>query len=118
MDQIAEGDASCGAPIATCDKDPNQSLCKYRNHIDVIEIDALLAIGPVFARHLGHRLYRGEYYAMQVDAHVTFARDWDVDIISQHLSTKNDMAVLTTYLSDIEGSLDAEGRSTRYTRPM
>jgi hypothetical protein len=45
-------------------------------------------------------MYRGEYYAMQVDAHVTFAQDWDTDIIQQLEATKNEMAVLSTYLSD------------------
>ena len=29
---------------------------------------------PVFARHVGDRMYRGEYYAMQLDAHDAPAR--------------------------------------------
>lgn len=119
VDQIDEGDPSCGSSIVSCESDPNQQLCKYNGQIDVIEIDSVLAIGPVFARHLGYRLYRGEYYAMQVDAHVTFAQDWDVNIISQHEATKNDMAVLSTYLSaDYEGSLDKDGYSTVPSRPI
>jgi len=117
-DQIGNGDASCGAPINPCKSNPNQALCKYKNQIDVIEIDAVLAIGPVFARHLGHRMYRGEYYALQVDAHVTFVKYWDTDIISQHMTANNDMATLTTYLSDIEGALDGEGKSKTITRPI
>lgn len=64
-------------------------------------------------------MYRGEYYAMQVDAHVTFAQDWDTDIIQQLEATKNEMAVLSTYLSDISGALDpVTGYSKLKTRPI
>ena len=36
---------------------------------------------------------------MQVDAHVEFVRGWDVEIIEQWHSAKNEMAVLSNYLS-------------------
>jgi len=49
---------------------------------------------------------------------VTFTRRWDVDIISQQEATKNEMAVLSTYLTDITGSIDANGDSRRHTRPI
>jgi hypothetical protein len=63
-------------------------------------------------------MYRGEYYAMQSDAHVTFTKGWDVDIIKQQESTGNEMAVLSTYLTDIDGSIDTNGNSLRNTRPI
>lgn len=69
-------------------------------------MDAPLSVGPVFARHLGYRLYRGEYYATQSDAHVSFTQNWDTDIIHQLEATHDDMAVLSTYLTDIEGSIE------------
>lgn len=72
-DQIVEGeDGPCDAPYRPCKEDPEQMLCKYKSQIDVFQVDAPLAIGPVFARHLGHRMYRGEYYYMQSDAHGKF----------------------------------------------
>ena len=43
---------------------------------------------------------------MQVDSHVRFIRNWDSDIISQWESAKNEMGVLSVYLSDIIGSID------------
>ncbi|KAL7536557.1 hypothetical protein ACHAXR_007243 [Thalassiosira sp. AJA248-18] len=119
VDQIVEGeDGPCDAPYKPCKDDPEQELCKYKSQLDVFQVDAPLSIGPVFARHLGHRMYRGEYYYMQSDAHVTFTKGWDVDIISQQEATKNDMAVLSTYLTDIEGSINASGDSLRNTRPI
>lgn len=77
-----------------------------------------MSVGPVFARHIGHRLYRGEYYYTQSDAHVSYTKNWDADIISQMEATHNDMAVLTTYLTDVQGSISDEGKSLRVTRPI
>jgi len=113
-------DTSCTVTAEECSVDGNSNiLCKYRNQIDVYEMEDELAVGPCFARHIGHRMYRGEYYAMQVDAHVTFVQDWDTDVIAQIKVTGNEMAVLTTYLSDITGSIDPiTGYSLRNTRPI
>ena len=74
VDQIVveEGDFQCEVPIKPCSEDPDQALCKYKSQVDVYRMDAIQAVGPVFARHIGHRLYRGEYYTMQSDAHVTY----------------------------------------------
>jgi len=119
VDQIVDGDDVCNAPIDPCDEKPDQALCKFHDQVDNYIMDAPLSVGPVFARHIGHRLYRGEYYAMQSDAHVTFTLNWDVDIIEQQEATGDEMAVLTTYLTDIVGSIDQNtGKSLRSTRPI
>ena len=66
VDQIEHGtDDACDIPIKPCSEDPEQALCKYRDRIDVFEMEAELSVGPVFARHVGHRMYRGEYYSLQ-----------------------------------------------------
>lgn len=106
LDQRVNGDPICAEPATPCATDPHQALCKYRHLIDVFEMDAVLAVGPVFARHLAHRHYRGEYFAMQIDSHVRFIDHWDTDIVQQWQSAHNEMAVLSTYLSDIIGSID------------
>lgn len=119
VDQIIDGDdPPCNEPIEPCSTNPTQALCLYQDQIDVYKMEAQLSIGPVFARHLGHRIYRGEYYYTQSDAHVTYTQDWDADIISQMESTKNEMAVLTSYLTDVQGSIDENGKSLRDTRPI
>lgn len=120
VDQIVDGDDICDEPIhETCKTMPDQDICKYHSQIDVYTMDAPLAVGPVFARHIGHRQYRGEYYTMQSDAHVTFTQDWDVDIIQQQEATGDEMTVLTTYLTDIVDSIDEKtGKSLRNTRPI
>lgn len=120
MDQIIEGeDAICNEPIEPCEKDPDQALCKYKDQVDIFKVEAQLSVGPVVARHFGHRMYRGEYYSTQSDAHVTYTLNWDSDIIQQMEATHDEMAVLSTYLTDIQGSIDpVTGVSLRKTRPI
>ena len=119
IDQRAQDDPDYCAPEKPCEEDPEQAYCKYIKQVDVYHIDGQLAVGPVFARHLAHRMYRGEYFAMQVDSHIRFVADWDDDIIWQWKSAKNEMAVLTTYLSDIIGSIDpATHKSKHPARPI
>jgi [Skp1-protein]-hydroxyproline N-acetylglucosaminyltransferase len=119
LDQRVDGDSVCAQPVKPCNEDPSQALCKYRHLIDVFEMDARLAVGPVFARHLAHRHYRGEYFAMQIDSHVRFIEGWDDDIVQQWKSAKNEMAVLSTYVSDINGSIDPiTHESTHENRPI
>ena len=65
VDQIVDGeDPACNEPIEPCDQNPNQALCKYKDRVDVYEMEAELSVGPVFARHIGHRLYRGKWRAL------------------------------------------------------
>jgi hypothetical protein len=60
VDQIVDGeDPKCNAPIESCNDKPDQALCKYQGQVDVYQMEAELSVGPVFARHIGHRLYRG-----------------------------------------------------------
>ncbi len=118
VDQIVPGDIGCLDIAIPCEQDPEQMICKYRSQISVFKMDASMATGPVTARHVGDRMYRGQYYVMQMDAHCLFVRHWDTFIVNQYKATHNEMAVLTSYLTDIQGSLDGNGDSTRKTRPI
>lgn len=119
IDQRPPDDPQYCGPEKPCDEDPEQAYCKYIQQIDVYHVDAKLSVGPVFARHLAHRMFRGEYFAMQVDSHIRFIVDWDDDLIWQWKSAKNEMAVLTTYLSDIIGSIDpVTHKSLHRARPI
>jgi Glycosyltransferase (GlcNAc) len=122
IDQRVEDDETvppCGQAPIPCDQDPEQAMCKYAHLIDVFTVDAILSVGPVFARHLASRMYRGEYYAMQVDSHVRFIEHWDTSLLDQWKSAQNEMAVITTYLSDITNSIDpVTHRNTHPGRPI
>jgi Glycosyltransferase (GlcNAc) len=75
-------------------------------------------VGPVPARHIGHRMYRGEFYYLQSDAHVSYSNRWEMSLIQELESTGNEMAVLSTYLSDFVGSIDENGEAVRVYRPV
>jgi Glycosyltransferase (GlcNAc) len=119
IDQRLDGDMHCITPATPCAENPDQVLCKYAGQIEALEMDARLGIGPVFARHLGYRHYRGEYFAMQVDAHVRFVEHWDRSLVEQWHQANNEMAVLSTYLSDLNKSIDPQThKAIRPGRPI
>jgi hypothetical protein len=118
VDQVVPGDVRCGDTDVPCAENPNQPICKYKDQISVFTMDASMATGPVTARHIGDRMYRGQYYVMQMDAHCQFVLHWDTFIIQQWKMTGNEMAVLSSYLSDVQGSIDKNYHSTRDTRPI
>jgi Glycosyltransferase (GlcNAc) len=59
VDQVEPKDPRCAEPALPCDKDPEQTLCRYRHLINVYEVPSFLMVGPVLARHVAHRMYRG-----------------------------------------------------------
>ncbi len=94
VDQTVPGDTGCLDLAVPCSEDASQPICRYRDQISVYHMDAQFATGPVTARHVGDRMYRGEYFVMQMDAHCLFVNHWDSQIIAQWRLTHNEMAVL------------------------
>ena len=112
--QQPEEDPTCRPPTTeSCQINPEQILCKYKNNIDYMEYPAEAMVGPVFARHLAYRMYRGEYFALQIDSHVRFVLGWDEDIIDQWYATGNEMAVISNYMSDISNGIDPVTHTSR-----
>jgi len=118
VDQVVPGDIGCLDIDIPCSQDPTQMICVYKDQISVYKMDAQYATGPVAARHIGDRMYRGQYFVMQMDAHCLFINHWDSKLIGQWRATKNEMAVLSSYLTDVQGSISPSGDSNRKTRPI
>lgn len=95
VDQVVPGDIGCLDLEVPCTENHDQLICKHKDQISLYKMDAKEATGPVTARHIGDRMYRGQHFSMQLDAHCQFVRDWDVKLVDQWKSTKNEMAVLT-----------------------
>ncbi len=72
VDQIEKDNEGCIDKRKFCSGKRSRALCEYSHQIDTYTINATLAVGPVFARHIGSRMYRGEYFAMQIDARMEF----------------------------------------------
>ena len=99
------GDVDGIVPVERTDK----AICERRNQIRLHKAEAKDSVGPVWARHIGNRLYAGESFVLQVDAHITFVNDWDVTLVNQWRSTGNERAVLTTYPQEVVGAIDENG---------
>jgi len=102
VDQIRQDSESCDPnKIAACstaegEKSTPPISCKYKDHIDAFIIEPDLEMGTVFTRHFIARMYRGEHFALSMDAHTTIVKDWDVELIGQWESIQNEMAIITT----------------------
>jgi [Skp1-protein]-hydroxyproline N-acetylglucosaminyltransferase len=95
------------------------AVCRHLDQVRVHEMDARLANGPTAARHRADLLYHGETFLLQIDAHMIFARGWDVKAEAQWASLGNDRAVLTGYPTTAVGSVDGvSGAALRRTRPL
>ena len=64
IDQRTENDdvPQCAVPEKPCSEDPAQTLCRFHHLLDRFEVPAHLSVGPVFARHLANRMYRGKLW--------------------------------------------------------
>jgi hypothetical protein len=116
VDQTIAGDTGCLDLAIPCSQDNTQPICVYRDQISIFHMDAMYATGPVTARHVGDRMYRGQTFVMQMDAHCLFVRHWDTFITKQWEQTNNEMAVLSSYLTDVQGSISETGDSLRTSR--
>ncbi|KAL7465604.1 hypothetical protein ACHAXS_005916 [Conticribra weissflogii] len=103
----------CDQPPESCDIDRDQTLCRLSQNVDVYELDPRVDAGATFLRHIANRMYRGEYYVMQLgtNAEIAVAPNWDEELIEQFEAANNDMAIITTLLSDV----DVEVKDNRIT---
>lgn len=72
----------------------------------IVEMPWREARGIGYARWLADRLFAGEDYTLQIDAHTRFVPGWDESLISQHRRIGNDRAVLSTYPGPYESLAD------------
>ena len=56
MDTTLGFEHPCGKPQVDCKEHSDDIFCKYRHLIDTYEMEDELAVGPCFARHIGHRM--------------------------------------------------------------
>eukprot|EP00957_Ditylum_brightwellii_P052680 3993738-Ditylum_brightwellii.AAC.1 len=65
-------------------------------------------------------MYCGEYYILQVTSRLFFVRDWDVDIVGQWERAGNEMAILSTYNTNLEedDTDQATGKNMQFEQPV
>lgn len=79
----------------------------------ILDIPHIESQGVCWARHLTQQLYDGEEYTLQIDSHMRFAKDWDVELIDmiKKLQDKGyKKPLLTGYVSSFDPDNDPGGR--------
>ena len=74
---------------AFCDG-PGKIYCE-RDQVRKLDIDEPESLGPYAARYFASKMWYGQSYFMQTDAHMTFKQDWDqisVDMLERAPSKK------------------------------
>ena len=82
-----------------CESDVGREHCaagRVRNFF--IEEDE--SLGPYAARYFASKLWNGEEWYMQVDAHMTFLQDWDAISVEMLRKAPTEKPVLSHYPPD------------------
>ena len=78
----------------------------------IIDVDWRDSLGACWARAAVMRLWQGERWFLQLDAHHRFVENWDEKLLAQAAATASRKPILTTYLGpfdpDVAGSFSAE----------
>jgi len=81
-----------------CESDEGKRHCA-EGRVRLLFINETESLGPAQGRYFASKLWYGEQWFMQIDAHCTFAKGWDTEMIEEYNScpTKNPKRILTTY---------------------
>jgi [Skp1-protein]-hydroxyproline N-acetylglucosaminyltransferase len=79
-----------------CDTDLGKPICA-REQVRVLNIDEPESLGPYAARYFASKLWYGEQWFMQTDAHMTFATHWDATSIAMLNKAPSEKPVLSHY---------------------
>lgn len=77
-----------------CESDLGQQYC---HQVRVLQIDEDDSLGPMAARFFASKLYNGETWYIQMDAHMIFRDDWDLISVQMAHAAPSDKPVLTHY---------------------
>lgn len=101
VQQNAAGDLDCSDKMCSLLK--NSEACARRKaQVRTYNVPSTEAKGPVFARALASRMVLPEsQFCMQIDSHMDFAPGWENHLLEFWASTKNEYAVLSTYVADM-----------------
>lgn len=107
IDQRAENDSvqPCAVPEKPCSEDPSQTLCRFHHLIDRYEVPAHLSVGPVFARHLANRMYRGKSESESESPCKTYEEYKQLQYLVLHSTRTGTVLVRTKYIIILYGTV-------------
>ena len=96
-------------------EDGFDNLDKYRDdeRFRILDIPYEDSKGACWARHQIQQLYDGEMYTLQIDSHMRFAKNWDVEMINMVKQLQGmgiPKPLLTGYVSSFDPDNDPAAR--------
>jgi [Skp1-protein]-hydroxyproline N-acetylglucosaminyltransferase len=92
-----------------CATDFGKPICN-KKQVRILNIDEPESLGPYAARYFASKLWYGEQWFMQTDAHMTFANHWDATSIAMLKKAPSPKPILSHYppseTYDFEGKRD------------
>ena len=92
--QDVEPDEDCYK--AFCALPEGKQLCE-KGHVRLLDINEPESLGPYAARYFASKIWYGEQWFMQTDAHMTFAQDWDAISVEMLKDAPSKKPVLSHY---------------------
>jgi glycosyltransferase involved in cell wall biosynthesis len=97
-------------------EDTFEDVAKWRDDKRFKIIDVLYneTKGVCWARHAIQQLYEGEKYTLQIDSHMRFEKDWDIEMIKMVTDLQKegyDKPLLTAYVSSFDPDDDPKLRA-------
>jgi hypothetical protein len=90
---------------AFCELEEGKERCE-RGQVRLLDIDEPESLGPYAARFFASKMWYGEQWFMQTDAHMTFAQNWDAISVDMLQKAPSEKPVLSHYppshMSDLE----------------
>ena len=90
---------------AFCDTEIGRAHCAA-GRVRPLDIDEPESLGPYAARYFASKLWYGEQWFMQTDAHMTFAQDWDAISVDMLKKAPSKKPVLSHYPPSEMADLD------------
>eukprot|EP00927_Polykrikos_kofoidii_P037868 TRINITY_DN3206_c0_g1_i5.p1 TRINITY_DN3206_c0_g1~~TRINITY_DN3206_c0_g1_i5.p1 ORF type:complete len:579 (+),score=85.79 TRINITY_DN3206_c0_g1_i5:108-1739(+) len=78
-----------------CSEERFREWCK--TNMRVIKVEEMDSLGPTVARFVASKLWMGETYFMQIDAHMRLAQNWDARMVEQMNGAPSVKPILSTY---------------------
>eukprot|EP00980_Cylindrotheca_fusiformis_P018940 scaffold6331_cov195-Cylindrotheca_fusiformis.AAC.4 len=90
---------------AFCESSEGRQICENKQ-VRLLDVDEPESLGPYAARYFASKLWYGEEWFMQTDAHMTFKQDWDAISVSMLKAAPSKKPVISHYppshMADLE----------------
>ena len=93
-----------------CESEIGKQHCAA-GRIRALHINEDESLGPYAARYFGSKLWYGEQWYIQMDAHMTFLQDWDAVSINMMKKAPSDKPVMSHYPPHDTNDLEADRRN-------